>query len=84
MHCPILGIKNISPRDSAGWSRSGGFPPCYQPDKYYVVSDGDYDGDGDGDKKDDALIPAASLGLLSWTLIFTFSLSFSLSLIQPM
>ena len=46
MHCPILGIIDSSPRDSAGWSRSGGFPPCYQPDKYYVVSDGDYDGDG--------------------------------------
>ena len=47
MHCPILGIIDSSPRDSAGWSRSGGFPPCYQPDKYYVVSDGDGDGDGD-------------------------------------
>ena len=57
MHCPILGIIDSSPRDSAGWSRSGGFPPCYQPDKDYV--------DSDGDSNDDALIPAANLGRLS-------------------
>ena len=35
----------------------GVFPPCYQPDKDYV--------DSDGDSNDDALIPAANLGRLS-------------------